>query len=261
MVYMVYMVYDGSNTLRRMHADCIRVPLMTSLRDGGGDGGGGADGGGGDRGCEGGGLGGRDSRCSNGDRVGGHRWPLSAIMLLVAGRRGRLEGGELSCGGIEGGEGGDEGVEFRSGKAARAAARAACSATAVPYSLYRKQPNVKGPCFRVRGREKCENGTNGWVHVASTSIEPNRVGLVLRACRRAGSFCVWFDLLANYNVRSTVHSDDTSQACPSIALAADPPARPPQGSQRERRLRRQCDARIRASCTRCRLVRRRRLPG
>ncbi len=32
-----------------MHADCIRVPLMTSLRNGGGDGGGGADGGGGDR--------------------------------------------------------------------------------------------------------------------------------------------------------------------------------------------------------------------
>ena len=29
---------------------------MTSLRDGGGDGGGGADGGGGDRGCEGGGV-------------------------------------------------------------------------------------------------------------------------------------------------------------------------------------------------------------
>ena len=56
MVYMVYMVYDGTNTLRRMHADCIRVPLMTSLRDGGGDGGGGADGGGGDRGCEGGGV-------------------------------------------------------------------------------------------------------------------------------------------------------------------------------------------------------------
>ena len=41
-----------------MHADCIRVPLMTSLRNGGGDGGGGADGGGSDRGCEGGGVGG-----------------------------------------------------------------------------------------------------------------------------------------------------------------------------------------------------------
>ena len=67
-----------------MHADCIRVPLMTSLRNGGGDGGGGADGGGGDRyrGCEGGGAGGRDSQCSNGDRVGGHQWPLSAIMQL-----------------------------------------------------------------------------------------------------------------------------------------------------------------------------------
>ena len=44
-----------------MHADCIRVPLMTSLRNGGGDGGGGADGGGGDRRCEGGGVGGRDT--------------------------------------------------------------------------------------------------------------------------------------------------------------------------------------------------------
>ena len=34
----------------------LSVPLMTSLRDGGGDRGGGADGGGGDRGCEGGGV-------------------------------------------------------------------------------------------------------------------------------------------------------------------------------------------------------------
>ncbi len=90
------------------------------------------------------------------------------------------------------------------------------------------------------------------------STESNRVGLVLRACRRAGSFCVWCNLLVNYNVRSTVHSDDT-QARPSIALAANPPARPPQGAQRERRGRRQCDARVRASCTRCRLIRRSRL--
>ena len=45
-------------------------------------------------------------------RVGGHRWPLSAIMLTVAGRRGRRVGGELSWGGLEGGEGGDEGVEL-----------------------------------------------------------------------------------------------------------------------------------------------------
>jgi hypothetical protein len=44
-----------------MHADCIRVPLMTSLRNEGGDGGGGADGGGDDRRCEGGGVGGRDT--------------------------------------------------------------------------------------------------------------------------------------------------------------------------------------------------------
>ena len=36
-------------------------------------------------------------------------------MLTVAGRRGRLEGGELSCGGLEGGERGDEGVELGSG--------------------------------------------------------------------------------------------------------------------------------------------------
>jgi len=82
-IYMVHMVYDGTipyGTICipsggcNMHADCIRVPLMTSLRNGGGDGGGGADGGGGDRyrGCEGGGAGGRDSRCSIGDRVGGH---------------------------------------------------------------------------------------------------------------------------------------------------------------------------------------------
>ena len=35
--------------------------------------------------------------------------------VTVAGRRGRLEGGELSCGGLEGGEGGDEGVELGSG--------------------------------------------------------------------------------------------------------------------------------------------------
>ena len=39
-----------------------------------------------------------------GMRVGGHRWPLSAIMLTVAGRRGRRVGGELSWGGLEGGE-------------------------------------------------------------------------------------------------------------------------------------------------------------
>jgi hypothetical protein len=38
----------------------------------------------------------------------------SAIMLTVAGRRGRLQGGELSCGGLEGVEGGDEGVELGS---------------------------------------------------------------------------------------------------------------------------------------------------
>ena len=36
-------------------------------------------------------------------------------MLTEAGRRGRLQGGELSCGGLEGGEGGDEGVELGSG--------------------------------------------------------------------------------------------------------------------------------------------------
>ena len=177
-------------------------------------------------------------------------------MLTVAGRRGWRVGGELSCGGIEGGEGGDEGVEFRSGKAARAAARAACSATAVPYSLYRKHPNVKGPFSRERGREKCQNGTNGWVHVASRSIEPNRVGLVLRACCRAGSFCVWFDLLANYNARSTVHSDDT-QACAHRLHWL----RPPQGAQRERRLRRQCDARVYEPAAHAAgFVRRRRLP-
>ena len=35
-------------------------------------------------------------------------------MLMVAGRRGRLQGGELSCGGLEGVEGGDEGVELGS---------------------------------------------------------------------------------------------------------------------------------------------------
>ena len=34
--------------------------------------------------------------------------------VTVAGRRGRLEGGELSCGGLESGEGGDEGVELGS---------------------------------------------------------------------------------------------------------------------------------------------------
>ena len=39
-----------------------------------------------------------------------------------------------------------------------------------------------------------------------------------------------------------------------------PPAQPPQGAQRERRGRRQGDARVRASCTRRRLIRRRRLP-
>ena len=50
-----------------------------------------------------------------GMRVGGHRWPLSAIMLTVAGRRGRRVGGELSCDGLEDGEGGDEGVELGSG--------------------------------------------------------------------------------------------------------------------------------------------------
>ena len=88
-------------------------------------------------------------------------------------------------------------------------------------------------------------------------IKQGRVGLA--SLPRAGSFCVWFDLLVNYNVRSTVHSDDT-QARPSIALAANPPARPPQGAQRERRGRRQCDARVRASCTSCRLIRRSRLP-
>ena len=43
-------------------------------------------------------------------------------------------------------------------------------------------------------------------------------------------------------------------------MPADPPARPPQGAQRERRGRRQGDASVRASCTRRRLVRRRRLP-
>ena len=99
----------------------------------------------------------------------------------------------------------------------------------------------------VKGAEKSAKiESNGVGHVASRSTEPNRVGLVLRACRRAGSFCVWFDLLANYNVRSPLHSDDT-QARPSIALAADPPARPPQGAQRERRGRRQYDARVRAT--------------
>ena len=36
-------------------------------------------------------------------------------MLTVVGRRGRLEGGELSCGGLDGGEGHDEGVELGSG--------------------------------------------------------------------------------------------------------------------------------------------------
>jgi hypothetical protein len=55
------------------------------------------------------------ARCNIGDHVGGHRWPLSAIMLTEAGKRGRLQGGELSCGGLEGGEGGDEGVELGSG--------------------------------------------------------------------------------------------------------------------------------------------------
>jgi hypothetical protein len=59
------------------------------------------------------------------------------------------------------------------------------------------------------GREKCERW-NEWlgVHVASRSIEPNRVGSRVGLAslpHRAGSF--WFDLLANYNVRSTVHSD------------------------------------------------------
>ena len=58
---------------------------------------------------------------------------------------------------------------------------------------------------------------------------------------------------------STVHSDDT-QALSSGAMPAGPPARPPQGAQRERQGRRQGYARVRASCTRCRLVRRRRLP-
>jgi len=68
-----------------------------------------------------------------GMRVGGHRWPLSAIMLTVAGRRGRRVGGELSWGGLEGGE--REATRALSlaalgSEAARAVARAACSATA-----------------------------------------------------------------------------------------------------------------------------------
>jgi len=108
-------------------------------------------------------------------------------MLTVAGRRGRRVGGELSWGGLEGGE--REATRALSlaalgSEAARAAARAACSATA---ALRVQLAHITPMCIYIYSLWASASCRSGRLLSLFLAREDAGLCLLLRACTQSAS--------------------------------------------------------------------------